>query len=447
MRIAVLSLGSRGDVQPLVGLSAALARRGHDTRLISHSEYAPLAAGTGVDYRPLKSDIRADFALSAAGQRMAASGRNPIAAIGAMVEMTRRHARDWGLQIRALAEGAELLVSEVTAGYAGATLAERWDIPWVQVCLQPIWRTSAFPSPMAPPLPVELPGPLNRLHHDLVTQLMWQPFRRLVNQSRREIADLPPWGVFGPFARFRREGRPMLMAFSPAVVPPPADWDPGITVTGYWFLDRPSSWTPPPALAEFIAAGPKPIYVGFGSMGLGDVPATIAAILAAIRRIGCRAVVSAGWGGLVPEDLPPEIFAADAVPHDWLFPQMAAIVHHAGAGTCAAALRAGVPSVPVPFMVDQFFWARILRDRAVATAGIPHRRLSGAALGTALDQALHDETLRDRAAAMAEQIRSEDGLQRAVEAIEAATRFRPGEPARAARIPLADAAWPGTAGE
>src|ERR1700689_5521654 len=124
MRIAVLSLGSRGDVQPQAALAVALAPRGHEVRLISHGEYAELVAGRGVEYRALSGDTR----------------------------------------------------------------AESWGIPWVQVCLQPIWRTRAFPSPMAPPLPFRLPGALNRLHHDMVTQLMWQPFRALVNESRRAVA-------------------------------------------------------------------------------------------------------------------------------------------------------------------------------------------------------------------------------------------------------------------
>ena len=424
MRIAVLSLGSRGDVQPQAALSVALAARGHEVRLISHGEYAELVAGCGVEFRALSGDIRADFAGSEAGRRMAASGRNPVAAIRAMVEMTRRRVRDWGIEIRDLAQGAELLVPEMTAALPGATLAEGWGIPWVQVCLQPIWRTRAFPSPMAPPLPFPLPGVLNRLHHDMVTQLMWQPFRALVNESRRAVADLGPWPFFGPFNAFRRERRPVLMAFSPLVVPPPADWDPGITVTGYWYLDRPMDWVPPPALAAFIRSGPPPVYVGFGSMGLGDADATIGAILAALRQTGCRAVVSAGWGGLRAADLPPEIFAAEAVPHDWLFPQMAAIIHHGGAGTTAAALRAGVPSVLVPFMVDQFFWARRLRECGVAPSGIPHGRLTGAALGAGLGRALGDQALRARAAALGARIRGEDGLARAVDCIEAAGNCR-----------------------
>ncbi len=154
-------------------------------------------------------------------------------------------------------------------------------------------------------------------------------------------------------------------------------------------------------------------------MGLEDADATIEAILSAIRQCGCRAVVSAGWGGLRAADLPPEIFAAEAVPHDWLFPRMAAIVHHGGAGTTAAALRAGVPSVLVPFMVDQFFWARRLRERGVAPPGIPHGRLGGPALAAALQRALTDPALRGRAADLGALIRAEDGLARAVTRIEA----------------------------
>jgi len=420
MRIALAAFGSRGDFQPMAALAVALAGRGHDVRLIGFAEYAPLVAGRGVDFRAVSGDHHAIF-LGDAGRRMFASGRRPVELIRAVTEITRTWLPRWAPELRDHAAGVDLLIGEFTSFALMVSLAELWGLPCIRVLLQPVRRSSFLPSPMLGGLKVGLPHWLNRLSHDVADQILWQPSRRLMNRIRTEIYGLPPWPLRGPVAVFERTRVPVLMAYSKTVVPRPADWGSEVRVTGFWFLDRPADWQPPADLARFLDAGPAPVYLGFGSMGLTDPAATAAVLVAAIRDVGCRAVIAAGWGGLTAVELPPDIHAIDAVPHDWLFPRMAAIVHHGGAGTTAAALRAGVPSVVIPFMADQPYWAGRLQGLGVAPPPIAHAGLTIPALAVALRITLGDRAMRARARELGDRIGAEDGLGAAVARIEALT--------------------------
>jgi len=418
MRIALAAFGSRGDFQPMAALAGALAARGHDVRLIGLAEYAPLVAGRGVDFRAVSGDHQAIF-QGDAGRRMFASGRHPVRMIRAVTEITRAWLPRWAPEIRDHAAGVELLIGEFTSFVLMASLAELWGLPCVRVLLQPVRRSAFLPSPMVGGLTGGLPRWLNLLSHDFADQILWQPSRRLVNRIRHEIYGLPPWPLLGPAAGFERARVPVLMAYSEALVPRPSDWGSEVLCTGFWFLDRVPDWQPPTALVRFLDAGPPPVYLGFGSMGLADPTATAALLVAAVRIVGCRAIIATGWAGLAPAELPPEIHAIDAIPHDWLFRRMAAIVHHGGAGTAAAAVRAGVPSIVVPFMADQPYWAGRLRDLGVAPPAIAHDRLTAPALAAALRIALDDAAMRARAAALGARIRAEDSLGAAVARIEA----------------------------
>ena len=153
------------------------------------------------------------------------------------------------------------------------------------------------------------------------------------------------------------------------MVPPPKDWPDWIHVCGYWFLDSPDiGWTPPEPLLSFMNSGSRPVYIGFGSIIVPDPDELTRTIIEAIKKAGIRAVISKGWSGRRPEveqikiEFPDSIFTLDSVPHDWLFPQMAAVVHHGGAGTTAAGFRAGLPTCIYPFFGDQFFWAARVDD-------------------------------------------------------------------------------------
>jgi sterol 3beta-glucosyltransferase len=188
-------------------------------------------------------------------------------------------------------------------------------------------------------------------------------------------------------------------------------------VTGYWFLDHPPDWQPPADLVDFLESGPPPIYVGFGSMPSRDPEKICRIVLHALRQSGQRGVIATGWEGLSQSDLPDEVFVIEAVPHDWLFPRMAAVVHHGGAGTTGAGLRAGVPNIVVPISNDQPFWARQVKALGAGPAPIPRKRLTADRLAHAISVAVTDESIRKRAAELGETIRAEDGVVNAVRII------------------------------
>jgi sterol 3beta-glucosyltransferase len=422
VRIGIATLGSRGDFQPMAALAAGLAPRGHAVSLIAPRGYESLIYEPGVELRAIDYDVRAVL-ISPDGRRLLHSGRNIVAGVRATRAIGRRYMHTlW----RALAEhtkDCQLLIGELTSWVTLAAIAEQRGLQCIQSSLQPRAPTAAFSHPLAPPR-CKPPGWANRLQHHLIDQLLWQTMRPLINRGRRDIFGLPNWPFFGPYAQLRRAAQPTLMAYSSYLLPRPEDWPSEIEVTGYWFLDRPPKWRPPGDLASFLNAGPPPVYVGFGSMTLPDPGAMVRLVLAAVGQAGCRAVLAAGWGGLRSTALPSDVFAIEETPHDWLFPRMAAVMHHGGAGTTAAALRAGVPSVVVPFMGDQFFWAHVLALKAVAPPALPQADLTAPILARAIVAAVSDPALRERAAALGALIRDEDGIGRAAARIEAIAAAR-----------------------
>ena len=189
-------------------------------------------------------------------------------------------------------------------------------------------------------------------------------------------------------------------------------------MTGYWFLDPSIEWTPPADLVDFLQSGTPPIYIGFGSMGNRKPEETTRIALKALAMTGQRGVLAAGWGGLSQTDLPETVHMISSIPHSWLFPRMAAVVHHGGAGTTAAGLRAGIPSIVVPFFGDQPFWGQRVAKLGVGPVPIPKRQLSAERLTAAINQAVQNRPMRNQAAALGEQIRAEDGIAQAVSIIQ-----------------------------
>jgi UDP:flavonoid glycosyltransferase YjiC (YdhE family) len=314
----------------------------------------------------------------------------------------------------AAARDTDLILAGIGGLFVGLALAEKFGLPVVQAYYIPFTPTRAFPSFMFPRLPTWLGGPANRFTFHLARQVMWQGFRSADAVARRQVFDLPPAPLWGPFGSDRLRDTPVLYGYSPHVIPPPPDWGADTSVVGYWFLDPPSGWTPPLALLDFVAAGPPPVYVGFGSMSSRNPQATAKLVLDALGAAGQRAVLLAGWSGLRPADLPDSVLMVDSVPFAWLFPRMAAVVHHGGAGTTGAGLRAGVPSIVVPFFGDQPYWGRRVAELGVGPAPIPRKRLTVEVLAGAIDRAVTDPVLRRRAAELGTKIRAEDGVARAV---------------------------------
>ncbi len=218
------------------------------------------------------------------------------------------------------------------------------------------------------------------------------------------------------------------------MVPTPPEWRGRAELTGYWFLDRSADWQPPAQLEAFLRDGTPAVYAGFGSMTMKNPDVALDAIVTAVERVDCRAVISAGWAGLQPQRISNCIDATNDMPHDWLFPRMASIVHHGGAGTSAAALRAGRPSVVIPFFSDQPFWGRWLERIGATAKPLPIKRLSADELAKAIDLTLTSRTLREAAEGLGTRIRQEDGVARAAELVEQAALHRAHTPRRPVSI-------------
>jgi len=250
----------------------------------------------------------------------------------------------------------------------------------------------------------------------VLEQVVWWTYGKVINRFRRETLGLPPQTARENAADW--QSLPVLLGYSPSVVPPPADWPSNVHTTGYWFLDDDAGWTPPARLLDFLAAGEPPVCIGFGSMGGRERGAWQRLLMEAIAKSGRRAIMLAGWAGLAGGDLPDSVLELEAAPHGWLFPRMAAVVHHGGAGTTAAAFRASVPQVVVPHLADQPFWGKRVQRLGVGPRPIPRPKLTLNNLSAAMRAAATDAGMQRRAADLSELVRGEDGVSAAVGLIE-----------------------------
>jgi UDP:flavonoid glycosyltransferase YjiC (YdhE family) len=415
LRIVIPTTGSLGDVQPYLALGLGLQAAGHQVCLATHADFAPLVRGRGLEFFPIAGSSRAWHA-SEAGQKMLATGANPFAFIRQYARMRQPLWNELMAGGWQACHDADLVVVATTGFLLGHTLAEKRQVPAVAAHYVPATLNRSLANCLFPSAPAWLPGggAYNYLSHVVAAEIFWQMQREAVNRARREVLGMPPYPFFGPPAA--RLGRgPGLYGYSPRVVPRPHDWNDNQCVTGYWFLGRPKGWRPAAGLVDFLQSGPPPVVVGFGSMHSRDAQRVTDLVVRALDRCRLRGVLLTGWGGLDDSHQSDRFYVTRAVPHDWLFPRTAAVVHHGGAGTTAAALRAGIPSVVVPFMADQPFWGRQILRLGVGPRPIPYRQLTVPRLAAALKTALGSPAIRRRAAALGRAIRTEDGVASAVE--------------------------------
>jgi len=438
MRVTILALGTRGDVQPAIALALGLQRAGHTVRLAAPPLSRDLVTSQGLDYAPLGDPPTVN-----------APPPSVLWTLGFVLRVTRLYmrtlyARDsppaWPVKVPYLeslmadswraCEGAEAIIFPFITIWL-YHIVEKLGVPYSLWDTHPFTPTRAFPSfsftgicPTWFRLAGFLPGwfrsggGFNVLTHSTVQRVLFHLGVRLTNTWRHDTLGLSPLTDTAPFATFYNEAATALYCYSPLVIPEPADWPPSHHATGYWFLDSSADWRPPAGLVDFLSAGPPPVCVSFGSSRDRNPKRLTEIILAALARTGHRGLLLTGRGGLTEINLPHDVFLTDSVPHDWLFPRVAAVVHHAGAGTTGAVLRAGLPSVVVPWWGDMPFWADRLHALGVSPRPIPKARLSSARLAEAIAAAVEDQPLRDRAVTLARQIRAEDGVSRAVEILE-----------------------------
>ena len=419
MRMLLLTIGTRGDVQPFVALGQRLKQQGHDVALCTSSSFSALVEEYGLEYRYLNNDF-VELAQGDAGRKAMEEWGGLTGRLRWMAEAARLFKPIFRKTLKeewAVAQDAELIIYN-PASVGGFHMAEALGVPGIMADALPTWvPTGSFPNFTFPDL--GLGSWYNRLTYRLLPLMTGGMFGKIVNEWRTETLKLPPRSMTkGELVRSDSQPVPILYSFSRHLVPPPADWPTQVHVTGCWLLDETRHWQPPPALLKFLDTGPPPVFMGFGSMSGRDPARTTRLVLEALARAGQRGLLVTGWGGLETENLPANVFKVEQAPYDWLFPRMAALVHHGGAGTTAAGLQAGKPTVICPFVADQPFWGQCVATLGAGPPPIPHRKLTAANLAAAIQQAVTDASMQRRAAALGEKLRTEDGAGTAANLIE-----------------------------
>jgi sterol 3beta-glucosyltransferase len=415
VQIAIIAPGSRGDVEPYIAVGKGLIRANNNVKLITHRNFETLVASHGVDFWPIESNVQ-DFAQSAEMSKGLEKG-NFLSVLSQMKKESERLAIGVAETGLSACKGVDLIIAGIGGLFVGISLAEKFGIPFLQAYYIPFTPTRSLPSFLFPKLTQVFHGSLNPLSFHIMRQMIWQPFRSTDKIVRKKVLNLPNSSFWGPYKSKELSKHPILYGFSPSVIPPPSDWDSNSIVTGYWYLDPPSNWAPPQELLDFIEAGSPPIFIGFGSMSSQNPQATTNLILKALEQTKQRGIILSGWGGMQKTDLPKSVLMVDSVPFSWLFPRMGAVVHHGGAGSTAFGLRAGVPSIIIPFFADQPFWGNQVAKLGVGPKPIPRRKLTIEKLAKAIRLATTDETMRQRASDLGSKIQTENGVDSAVAAI------------------------------
>ncbi|NUR14734.1 MAG: glycosyltransferase family 1 protein [Dermatophilaceae bacterium] len=410
MRVLLLGMGSRGDVQPLVALGERLRRGGYAVSLAAPADLGHVVAGSGVDFEPFSFDLEGPLRDGLGRDSLRGSGRHQVREARLMRKVMAERGAALADDVTRLVDGADAVVSGALTFDLVDSLLVGSQKPHVYAIFAPVWP-SAHGESVALGLLPHRRSPLNLWWSSLAGRValdLFRPAGDLV-RSRKGL----PRRTFRTYSA-AASGTPTLLGASPAVVPRAGDWPPAVRQTGFWFRDTPTgdSNGVGDELEDFLGRDGPPAYVGFGSMPTPDPDAVVHGVVDVLESLGLRGIVSEGLAGLSLErlgrDLPPHVLGVGPTPHDELFPRCSVVVHHGGAGTTAAAVRAGVPQVVVPHAADQPYWGRRMADLGVAAPPIARKDLTPARLRAALVVALSPEARR-AAYLLGERVRSEDG--------------------------------------
>lgn len=412
MKISILTLGSRGDVQPYLALGRGLQKAGYEINIGVDSRFEDFVREVGLEFSPVTADP-----MEALQEDIRQIGNNPVKVFNWIKKNAGKISNEVFASTYAACRDSDAMIFSGLA-FAGLHVAEALQIPALATSLLPIIPTNSYPYPLAPALPRWLPfrGTLNRWSYTGYNKLFFRMMLGLINDGREEILGLPalPWRFY---ARLDLSLYNMIYGFSRHVLPKPDDWDELQHVTGNWFLDLETGWNPPENLVAFLEQGTKPVYVGFGSMVDKEAEELTRLVVEALSLSNQRAVLLSGWSDLGGEGLPATVIKVGNVPHNWLFRRVAAVVHHGGAGTTAAGLRAGAPTIVVPFFADQPFWGQRVYELGAGPKPVPRLKLTAEKLGAAIRVAVEDDGMAKRAAELGEKLRAEDGVATAVAVI------------------------------
>ncbi|MEM7580346.1 MAG: glycosyltransferase [Cyanobacteria bacterium P01_A01_bin.80] len=418
MLITILTAGSRGDVQPYIALGVGLKEAGYKVRIAASENFESLIKGFGLEFYPTSGDVSKIAADPRV--RKAMQLHNPLKIILDLIGLNRVNFKSLFLKSQKnfynASQGSDAIIYHPGAAI-GYFIAQKLNIPSILASPFLMTPTKDYPSLIFYDS-LRLGKTANVLTHKIFEKVMWGMSNSIVKEFwEQEFASVPP-NFSNPFKKQQTKNYPTIVSCSNYVFPQPKDWPEHVHNTGYWFLDEGFDWNPPSDLQEFLDQGEPPVYVGFGSLGDPTTATqTTELVIDALQGAGKRGILATGWSGMTKIDpIPENIFMIESIPHAWLFPRMSAVVHHGGAGTTAAGLRAGVPSILIPHANDQFAWGRRVYELGVGAKPIPKKQLTAEKLSTAITDALTEE-VKYAAKVLGEKIQRENGVQKATNLI------------------------------
>ncbi|SCU95284.1 LAMI_0F01838g1_1 [Lachancea mirantina] len=410
-KFGLLTIGSRGDVQPYIALGKGLQKEGHKVTIITHAEFGSWIQSHGIAFREIAGNPAELMAL------MVQHGSMNVG----MLRKASTHFRGWIQELLDTAweacQNIDILIESPSA-MAGIHIAEALNLPYFRAFTMPWTRTRAYPHAFIVP-DQKRGGNYNYLTHVLFENIFWKGISGQVNKWRVETLGLEKTNL----DLMQQNKVPFLYNISPSIFPPSVDFSEWVKVTGYWFLDEKIDFKVSDELRNFISEartlGKKLVYIGFGSIVVTDPREMTKAVVDAVVSADVYCILNKGWSERLSPDqahkvevgLPACVFNSGSIPHDWLFPQIDAAVHHGGSGTTGAALRAGLPSVIKPFFGDQFFFAGRVEDIG---AGISLKKLNSKSLGRALKEVTTNSRLIGKAQQIQKEISNQKGVDTAI---------------------------------
>ncbi|XP_073297458.1 sterol 3-beta-glucosyltransferase UGT80A2-like isoform X2 [Primulina huaijiensis] len=413
LQIVMLIVGTRGDVQPFIAIGKRLQDDGHRVRLATHSNFKEFVMAAGLEFYPLGGDPKVLAAYMVKNKGFLPSEPSEIhlqrsqikEIIFSLLPACTSPDPDTNISFK-----VDAIIANPPA-YGHTHVAEALKVPLHIFFTMPWTPTSEFPHPLS-----RVRQPVGyRLSYQIVDALIWLGIRDMINEFRKKKLKLRPMTYLSGSYN-SSSAVPYGYIWSPHLVPKPKDWGSKIDVVGFCFLELASSYEPPESLLKWLEDKEKPIYIGFGSLPVEEPEKMTEIIVRALEITGQRGIINKGWGGLgdlaEPKDF---VYLLENCPHDWLFTRCAAVVHHGGAGTTAAGLKAACPTTVVPFFGDQPFWGAQVHARGVGPAPIPVNEFSLEKLVDAIRFMLNAQ-VKQEAVKLAKAMETEDGVTGAVQA-------------------------------
>jgi sterol 3beta-glucosyltransferase len=409
MQITIIAPGSQGDVQPFLALGKGLLNDGKKVRLVTNQNYEEQVKLHGLEFWPI--EVSMEDIIRTEKMREALESGKLLRSMSRMGKELKQNAVLFTQRSLDACQGGDMIMAGISGLFTAHSVSEKLNIPFIQAYNIPFTPTKSFSGALFPKFPSWLGY---RFSHRLTQQMVWQAYRPTDKIVREDILKLKKSPFFGPFKSESLKNGPIIYGISPSVITRPEDWSDNIHLTGFWFVDPPENWTPPQDLEKFLETEPSPLYIGFGSMSNQKPEEITDLIVKTLEKTNERAVIYSGWGGLSVHNLPDSIIMVDLVPHTWLFPKVKAVIHHGGAGTTAAGLRAGIPSIIIPYHGDQPFWGHLVNRLNVGPAPIPRKKLTINRLMKTIEKVNMDREMHEQASILGKKIQEENGVDQAV---------------------------------